>query len=166
VDIHYKEIMRSYITKELTLILIFIFGVTYGINSVAAEYGHTYVMTIGNNGSGIGEFNDPHSIAFDSHDYMYVTDEKNHRIQKFTNNGTFITKWGTNGSGDGEFISPEGIDVDSLGNVYVADTGNSRVQKFTNNGTFITKWGTNGSGDGNSPLTPMALQLTCQTMYM
>ena len=30
----------------------------------------------------------------------------NHRIQKFTGDGTFLAKWGTLGSGDGEFEEP------------------------------------------------------------
>ena len=54
----------------------------------------------------------------------------NHRIQKFTSDGEFITSWGNYGSGDGEFISPEGIDVDDEGNVYVADFINDRVLKI------------------------------------
>jgi len=102
----------------------------------------------GTAGTENGQFMVPHSMAFDSGGNIYVTDVNNHRIQKFTNDGEFITKWGTQGNGDGEFSSPEGIDVDSHGNVYVADTGNSRIQKFTSDGEFITKWGTQGNGDG------------------
>jgi DNA-binding beta-propeller fold protein YncE len=61
------------------------------------------VTSFGIKGSGDGEFYEPHSIAFDSHDNMYITDVKNHRVQKFTSNGTFVTNWGNNGSRDGEF---------------------------------------------------------------
>jgi tripartite motif-containing protein 71 len=43
------------------------------------------------------------------------------QVQKFTNNGTFITSWSSRGSGDGQFISPAGIAVDSSNNVYVTD---------------------------------------------
>jgi len=31
------------------------------------------------------------------------------RIQKFDNNGNFITKWGATGSDDGQFERPEGL---------------------------------------------------------
>jgi DNA-binding beta-propeller fold protein YncE len=91
--IYYKEIMRSRLNKELTM-MILIFGAAYGINNVAVQDSHTLVISLGTHGSGDGEFNEPHSIAFDSHDNMYITDEKNHRVQKFTSNGTFVTKWG------------------------------------------------------------------------
>ena len=72
----------------------------------------------------------------------------NHRVQKFTSDGQFVTKWGSDGGGDGQFDTPAGIAVDSSGNVYVVDKYNHRIQKFTSDGQFITKWGSWGSGDG------------------
>ena len=63
----------------------------------------------------------------------------NHRVQKFTSNGTFLTKWGTNGTGNGDFGLSLGIDVDNSNNIYVVDQDNSNVQKFISNGIFITK---------------------------
>ena len=112
---------------------------SFGINFAVGQDPYGFVADFGTKGSGEGEFNVPHSIAFDSKDNMYITDEENNRIQKFTSNGTFLTEWGSKGTDDGEFNRPEGIDLDSLGYVYVADTGNSRVQKFTSNGNFVTK---------------------------
>jgi hypothetical protein len=55
----------------------------------------------------------------------------NHRIQKFSSEGDFISSFGSEGEGDGQFIEPEGVDVDSEGNIYVVDTGNSRIQVFS-----------------------------------
>ena len=48
----------------------------------------------------------------------------NHRIQKFSSDGTFLATWGSYGSGNGQFYYPGGVAVDGSGNVYVADTGN------------------------------------------
>ena len=95
----------------------------------------------------------PDSVALDSSGNVYVTDTYNHRIQKFTSSGQFVTKWGSEGSGDGQFNLPGDIALDSSGNIYVADTGNHRIQKFTSSGQFVSKWGSEGSGDGqfNSP---------------
>jgi hypothetical protein len=61
----------------------------------------------------------------------------NHRIQKFTNNGTFMTSWGGGGSGNGQFQLLLGIDRDSSNNVYAVDQINKNIQKFTSNGTFL-----------------------------
>jgi tripartite motif-containing protein 71 len=95
-----------------------------------------------------GEFLDPHGIDVDSFGNVYVVDALTLNVQKFTNNGTFITKWGVSGTGNGEFRHPHDIIHDSFGNVYVTDYNNSNIQKFDSNGTFITKWGVNGTGNG------------------
>ena len=63
----------------------------------------------------------------------------NHRVQKFTSNGTFLTKWGSEGTGNGEFSLLLGIDRDSSNNIYVVDQANLNVEAFTSNGTFVTK---------------------------
>jgi tripartite motif-containing protein 71 len=114
---------------------------------------------------GDGQFSSPHGIAVDSSNNIYVTEETNHRIQKFDSNGNFITKWGSYCSiedhsrcnknspgaiepGDGQFNHPMGIVIDRRGFVYVADHMNHRIQKFDSNGNFITKWGTYGEKDG------------------
>ena len=119
-----------------------------GIPYAFGEGGYNFVSKWGTLGSGDGQFNLPHYLDVDSSGYVYVADCGNHRVQKFTSDGTFVTKWGSYGSGDGQFNQPCGIAVDSLGHVYVTDYGNHRVQKFTSDGTFVTKWGSYGSGDG------------------
>jgi len=63
------------------------------------------------------------------------------RIQKFSNDGTFITAWGTYGKGDGQFYAPLGLAIHMSGNVFVADYGDARIQEFTNDGAFLAKLG-------------------------
>jgi DNA-binding beta-propeller fold protein YncE len=74
--------------------------------------------------------------------YVYVADYGNHRVQKFTNNGAFLTEWGSPGTGNGQFSGPEAVAVDAAGNVYVSDHDNQLVQKFDGSGTFLTQWTT------------------------
>ena len=106
-------------------------------------------MAWGTAGSGNGQFlNGAGGVAVDSTGNVYVTDLGNHRVEKFTSGGSFISSWGSSGTGNGQFSAPEGIAIDSTDNVYIADTGNHRVQKFNTSGTFVTKWGSNGTGDG------------------
>lgn len=93
-------------------------------------------------------FSGPSYIALDKKGAVFVTDRWNHRIQKFSPDGIFITKWGRYGTGNGEFDSPHGVAVDHNGFVYVADQGNHRIQKFSPDGVFITKWGGRGTGNG------------------
>jgi DNA-binding beta-propeller fold protein YncE len=97
---------------------------------------------------GDGQFGQVSGIAVDASGNVFVADNFNNRIQKFTNTGTFITKWGSAGVGNRQFNSPEGVAVDSSGNVFVVDSSNRRIQTFTNTGEFITKWGSQGAGNG------------------
>jgi sugar lactone lactonase YvrE len=99
-------------------------------------------------GNGDGQFNAPRGITTDSSGNVYVADTLNHRIQKFTSDGTFMSKWGSYGKGNGQFNTPYGVAVDSSGNVYVADNLNNRIQKFSSTGTFSGSWGIYGKGNG------------------
>ena len=97
---------------------------------------------------GFGGTNGAWAVAVDAAGDVYVVDNGNERIQKFSSDGTLITRWGTLGSGDGQFAYPTGIAVDATGMVYVVDSNNCRIEKFTGSGDFVAKWGTIGSGPG------------------
>jgi sugar lactone lactonase YvrE len=94
-------------------------------------------------------FSRPSGVAADTSGFIFVADNGNDRIQKFTSDGQFVTKWGSRGDGEGEFMYPEDITVDNNGFIYVVEWGNNRVQKFTSDGQFVAKWG----GVGNSEVT-------------
>lgn len=101
----------------------------------------------GSNGDGNGEFAAPRGVATGPDGSVYVADRENHRIQKFSSTGTFITKWGKKGKdGKGELKFPQGVATDAAGSVYVADTDGERIQKFTSGGDFLAQWGTRGTG--------------------
>ena len=74
----------------------------------------TFIKAWGKKGTGPGELNDPHSIAFDSAGRLFVADRENQRIQIFDQDGGFIDAWTQFGSPSGIFITPD----DTL---YVAD---------------------------------------------
>ena len=105
---------------------------------------------LGEFGKGAGanddQFNSPVSMAFDSRERLYITDELNHRVTIFDTDGNFLEKWDTKGTGPGEFNGPAGIAIDSNDNVYIVDQHNSRVQKLSTDGNFIAEWGEFGSG--------------------
>lgn len=91
-----------------------------------------------------GSFFEPWGVAVSPDGrFVYVADTWNHRIQKFSASGRFITTWGTFGQGDEPFAmwGPRDLLVDEEGNVLVVDTGNKRIKVFNANGTFISQYG-------------------------
>ena len=121
---------------------------TEGINIY--EWGN-----VGTFGSGDGQFNQPYGIAVAPDGSVYVTEDNNKRVQKFTADGTFILKWGSSGTGNGQFDEARGIAISPDGTlVYVVDNDNNRVQIFDADGVYIDQWGSIGSGNGefNEPI--------------
>lgn len=108
-----------------------------------------FTVTWGTYGSNQGELNTPGGVAVDNSGHVYVIDELNHRVQKFTHDGQFLLEWGGQGSAPGQFLAPTGVAVDNDGNVYITDTDNNRIQKFTSTGSFISQWGTFGTATGH-----------------
>jgi sugar lactone lactonase YvrE len=102
----------------------------------------------------LGTFNQPWALAVSPNgEFIYVADTWNHRIQKFTANGTPLKMWGAPlydpATKDPFGIwGPRGIAVDARGHVFVADTGNKRILVYDADGNFILQIGSEGLSIG------------------
>ena len=74
-----------------------------------------FIKTWGKKGTGIGDFDCVHTLAFDSRGRLFVGDRQNNRIQIFDQEGTFIAEWK-------QFGRPSGIYIDRDDVLYVADS--------------------------------------------
>lgn len=76
-------------------------------------------------------FNYPSDIAMDTSGNIYVLDSANHRVQKFSPEGTYLATFGRRGQGPGEFYNPDSFDIDAHGFFYVMDAYQNRIQTMT-----------------------------------
>ena len=95
-------------------------------------------------------------MAVDDGGNILIGDMYNHRIQKFTSDGKFITAVGKEGSKPLEFNTPLGIAIHPLNKkVYIADSDNHRVHilnsdlTFSSNGRFLNLWDLAFDNSGN-----------------
>lgn len=102
-----------------------------------AESPPPFLLQWGSWGVGPGQFRYPYGIATDSHGDVYVADNWNDRVQKFSSDGRFIRQWGGFGHGPGQFDSPTGLAISADDLIHVCDSQNGRVQVFDSNGAFI-----------------------------
>jgi len=79
-------------------------------------------------------FHMPTDIAFDSQTNLYILDQGNQRIQKFSADGKYLATIGRQGEGPGELQFPMSLDIDTKGYLYVPDTSNQRIQVYTPEG--------------------------------
>ena len=68
---------------------------------------------------------------------VYITDKENHRILRYSPEGTLLSEWGQEGVANGELDYPSGIAVDESGKVHVVDVNNQRIQIFDTEGNYL-----------------------------
>jgi DNA-binding beta-propeller fold protein YncE len=66
-----------------------------------------FIKEFGKKGSGPGELDLPHALAFDSRGRLFVADRSNNRVQIFDQNGGFIAVWKQFGRPSGLYISKD-----------------------------------------------------------
>jgi streptogramin lyase len=74
-----------------------------------------FIKQWGGHGSGPGQFEVPHALAFDSQGRLFVGDRANNRIQIFDQDGKFLAEWK-------QFSRPSGIYIDRNDIIYVTDS--------------------------------------------
>jgi DNA-binding beta-propeller fold protein YncE len=105
---------------------------------------------------GKGMFGNPHAIRVDKENNVWITDNGDHQVMKFTREGKLLMTLGVkgkSGADDKTFFKPTDIAWAKNGDFYVSDGyGNSRVVKFDKNGKYLFAWGKRGHGPGEFQL--------------
>jgi streptogramin lyase len=80
-----------------------------------------FIKAWGKKGTAPGEFDAPHSLAFDSKGRLFVADRGNNRIQIFDQDGKFLDQWK-------QFSRPTGVFIDKHDTLYVADSDSDSLR--------------------------------------
>jgi sugar lactone lactonase YvrE len=86
----------------------------------------TFVKQWGGHGSAPGQFEVPHTLAFDSRGRLFVGDRANNRIQIFDQDGRFLDEWK-------QFSRPSGIFIDKNDMIYVTDSESTDKDGYGHN---------------------------------
>ncbi len=96
-----------------------------------------------------GQLNNAYGVTVDKDDNIYVVENNNHRVNKFSSDGKFVAAVGSQGSGNLQFYNPFGICYNRRdNNLYVPDNGNHRLQVLSTELKFVRCFGTPGNGNG------------------
>jgi streptogramin lyase len=106
-------------------------------------------VVFGGPGGAPGQFNYVAGLAVDpARDHaVFVADDRNHRVQRFSHDGVYEGHFGTLGSGPGQLRNPYDAGVDLAGRLFVADNQNHRIVRH-DAGTFAFQTSFGGSGLG------------------
>ncbi len=86
----------------------------------------TFIKQWGGHGSAHGQFEVPHTLAFDSKGRLFVGDRANNRIQIFDQDGNFLDEWK-------QFSRPSGIFIDKNDVIYVTDSESTDKEGYGHN---------------------------------
>jgi len=118
---------------------------------------------------GDGLFQRPHGIHIGPDDSVYLTDDMDHTVRKFTPDGRLLLTLGVSGQASDTgaissdyrtvrhagppFHYPTNLALAPDGTMYVSDGyGNARVHHFAADGRLLHSWGEPGSGPGQFQL--------------
>ena len=122
------------VTIFATCVLAFVAG------AAGATPGHRYVGQFGGPGATFGAFSGPAGLAVEqSTGDVYVADQANGRVQKFSAADEFLLAFDGSATPAGSF-SPAAVAVDpSSGDVYVVDQLNNAVDRFSSTGAYVSQ---------------------------
>ena len=134
------------IDKELNLLYV---GDPYNNMVHKFRLNGDYITSIGEKGSGKGQFNCVNGLCVSGDGTLYVCDSNNHRIQVFDHDLWFVRYIGSYGTAAGQFNWPDTVAFDNSGCLIMTDYNNHRIQRLNSQqGHPIHCFGREGRGPG------------------
>src|SRR5258708_32830136 len=93
----------------------------------------------GEHGKGRGQIDRPTAITVDGEGNVYVVEEGNHRVQKFTDRGRYLASW-AGPTGSAAYLElPTAITVGSDGRLFVTDFSAGGGRAFSKDSPLLVR---------------------------
>ena len=99
-----------------------------------------FVLEWGEFGSDPGQFYQPTEIEIGPDGTVYVLDNQNERVQKFSRDGEFILEWGNSGPRENYFTNLLDAIAIHEDRIYVSDILAARTLVFSDQGNLLQAW--------------------------
>lgn len=108
-----------------------------------------FLRSFAEEGSGPGQIDWPHGLAFDSKGRILVTDVANNRVNLYNRSGKYVKAMGQNSPNSDKLTTPHGLAIDPKDGVYISDY-HGTVQKFTIEGDYLLSFKPDVHAEGSS----------------
>mgnify|MGYP000725228445 CR=1 FL=1 len=115
--------------------------IAYNKYLLKLTYSGVKAFKIDSFGSENSPFSSPNGVAVDSEGNIYLVDEGNNKVHKYTKDGDYIKSFGEKSSTfqAGKFYNPKDIQIDNTGNyLWITDYNHKVIQKFDKDGNYIS----------------------------
>ncbi|MCB0488641.1 MAG: hypothetical protein KDC99_09190 [Cyclobacteriaceae bacterium] len=103
---------------------------------------YDFISEFGSEGTNDGQFLFPEHLALDYQSNIYVSDPNRNVVQKFSNDGDFLTVYYST-------FSPRGLVFPATDKAVIARSGDNIIRVMNSTTTALIKeWGSSGSGNG------------------
>ncbi|MGZ5799755.1 MAG: hypothetical protein ACXWJZ_03895, partial [Burkholderiaceae bacterium] len=113
------------------------------------------ITSMGSEGSGAGQFDEPVDLAISNSGNIFVADAGNKSVLSFSSDGVFLRAM--RGSGNNVLEEPSAIAFDAHDNLYVLDRSRANVMVFSPQGEQLSSFGKSVAGEVTALLKPVAL---------
>ena len=111
------------------------------------------LMSLGKEGSGAGQFDNPSAIAVSASGMVFVADRSNHNVQIFRADGVLLNA--LNGDNSSKLSSPVAMAFDQNDNLYILDSSRKSVLAYSAAGKSLGEFGK--TKDGSLLSSPVSL---------
>jgi sugar lactone lactonase YvrE/fibronectin type 3 domain-containing protein len=111
------------------------------------------LSSLGKEGGGAGQFDNPSAIAISNSGMVFVADRSNHNVQIFREDGVFLNA--LNGENSTKLSSPVAMAFDQNDNLYILDSSRKSVLAYSSSGKSLGEFGK--TKDGSLLSSPVSL---------